>query len=82
MGMQRIEQGDIAFSGHAKGTVNALRGEEFNQGFGSGFHGSDPSLPLGITRGRRMIHGAEAENLYKPGVREEFNLGRTPNHAA
>jgi hypothetical protein len=39
MGMQRIEQRNIAFSGHAKRPVNALRGKEFNQGFGSGFHG-------------------------------------------
>jgi hypothetical protein len=82
MGMQRIKQRDIAFTGHAKGAVNALRGEEFNQGFSSSFHGSDPSLPLGITRGQRMIHGAGAENLYKPAVREELNLGRTPIHAA
>ena len=30
MGMQRIKQRDIAFTGHAKGAVNALGGEEFN----------------------------------------------------
>ena len=39
MGMQRIKQRDIAFTGHAKRPVNALGSEEFNQGFGGGFHG-------------------------------------------
>ncbi|MFM7417674.1 MAG: hypothetical protein ACKO51_18160, partial [Alphaproteobacteria bacterium] len=73
---------DIAFAGHAKGPVNALGSEEFNQGFGSGFHGSDPSLPSGITWGRRMIHGTRAENRYKPASREAFQPGRTPFHAA
>jgi hypothetical protein len=43
MGMQRIKQRDIAFTGHAIGPVNALGSEEFNQGFSSGFHDSDPS---------------------------------------
>ena len=37
--MQRIKQRNIAFARHAKRPVNALGGEEFNQGFGSGFHG-------------------------------------------
>jgi hypothetical protein len=81
MGMQRIKQRDVAFTGDAKGTVNALGGKEFNEGFGGSFHGLLSFLAKGIAQPRRMIHGAHAENRYKPSFREAFIPGRTPNHA-
>jgi hypothetical protein len=38
MGVQRIEQRDVGFAGHAEGAVDALAGEEGDQALCGGRH--------------------------------------------
>jgi hypothetical protein len=45
MGMQRIEQRDVALPRHAECAVDALGGEEFHDSFGGGRHALVRSFP-------------------------------------